>query len=98
MWSSLATRANLDLLDQNYKRWRQNPESADSGRAAFFEGFELGELPERDGAVARPAEGREGSLQSRVDGLVYAYRRLGHTLARLDRLAGRRRATPLLTR
>src|SRR6266566_5158727 len=97
MWSSLATRANLDLLDENYKRWRQNPESVDSGWAAFFEGFELGELPERDGAVARAAEGREGSLQSRVDGLVYAYRTLGHTIARLDPLADRRRENPLLT-
>src|SRR5437867_577371 len=97
MWSSLATRANLDLLDENYRRWRQNPESVDSGWAAFFEGFELGELPERDGAVARDAEGREGSLQSRVDGLVYAYRTLGHTIARLDPLADRRRENPLLT-
>src|SRR5216110_2364302 len=97
MWSSLATRANLDLLDENYKRWRQNPESVDSGWAAFFEGFELGELPERDGAVARAVEGREGSLQSRVDGLVYAYRTLGHTIARLDPLADRRRENPLLT-
>ncbi len=97
MWSSLATRANLDLLDENYRRWRQNPESVDSGWAAFFEGFELGELPERDGAVARAAEGREGSLQSRVDGLVYAYRTLGHTIARLDPLADRRRENPLLT-
>src|SRR5436189_4752623 len=97
MWSSLATRANLDLLDENYERWRQNPESVDSGWAAFFEGFELGELPERDGAVARAAEGRKGSLQSRVDELVYAYRTLGHTIARLDPLADRPRENPLLT-
>jgi len=97
MWSSLATRANLDLLEENYKQWRQNPESVDSGWAAFFEGFELGELPERNGAPAKPAEGRESSLQSRVDGLVYAYRTLGHTIARLDPLADRRRENPLLT-
>ena len=97
MWSSLATRANLDLLEENYRRWRQNPESVDSGWAAFFEGFELGELPERNGAPAKPAEDREGSLQSRVDGLVYAYRTLGHTIARLDPLADKRRENPLLT-
>src|SRR5213082_9837 len=97
MWSSLATRANLDLLEENYRQWRQNPESVDSGWAAFFEGFELGELPERNGAAAKPAEGREGPLQSRVDGLVYAYRTLGHTIARLDPLADRRRENSLLT-
>ncbi len=47
--------------------------------------------------MAKPAEGRESSLQSRVDGLVYAYRTLGHTIARLDPLADRRRENPLLT-
>ncbi len=97
MWSSLSTRANLDLLEENYRQWQQNPESVDSGWAAFFEGFELGELPERNGAPAKPVEGREGSLQSRVDGLVYAYRTLGHTIARLDPLTDRRRENPLLT-
>jgi 2-oxoglutarate dehydrogenase E1 component len=97
MWSSLSTRANLDLLEENYRQWQQNPESVNSGWAAFFEGFELGELPERNGAPAKPVEGREGSLQSRVDGLVYAYRTLGHTIARLDPLTDRRRENPLLT-
>jgi len=97
MWSSLSTRANLDLLEENYRQWQQNPESVDSGWAAFFEGFELGELSERNGAPAKPVEGREGSLQSRVDGLVYAYRTLGHTIARLDPLTDRRRENPLLT-
>jgi 2-oxoglutarate dehydrogenase E1 component len=32
-----------------------------------------------------------------VDGLVYAYRTLGHTIARLDPLTDRRRENPLLT-
>src|SRR3981081_577597 len=45
MRTSIATRANLDLLDENYERWLQNPRSVDSDWAAFFEGFELGNLP-----------------------------------------------------
>jgi len=97
MRTSIAARANLELIEENYRRWRQNPESVDSGWAAFFEGFELGETPERNGAVGKPAEIRESSLQSRVDGLVYAYRTLGHTIARLDPLADKRRDNPLLT-
>src|SRR5438105_117526 len=97
MRSSIATRANLQLIEDNYRRWRQNPESVDSGWADFFEGFELGETPERNGAVVKPAEVRESSLQSRVDGLVYAYRTLGHTIARLDPLLDKRRENPLLT-
>jgi 2-oxoglutarate dehydrogenase E1 component len=56
MRTSIATRANLDLIEENYRRWQQNPESVDSGWAAFFEGFELGETPERNGAVAKAVE------------------------------------------
>src|SRR5438477_4786413 len=97
MRTSIANRANLQLIEDNYRRWRQNPESVDSGWAAFFEGFELGETPERDGAIAKAVEVRESSLQSRVDGLVYAYRTLGHTIARLDPLLDKRRENPLLT-
>src|SRR6185436_2422433 len=49
---------------------------------------------------AAPAEGVAGSeapLQTRVDGLVYAYRTLGHTIARLDPLADQRPQNPLLS-
>src|SRR5919106_647461 len=100
MRSSLATRTNLDLLEENYRRWQLNPEAVDSGWAAFFEGFELGNLPQRNGAAATAApraETRESSLQTRIDGLVYAYRTLGHTIARVNPLAEKRPENPLLT-
>src|SRR5256714_966740 len=97
MRTSIAARANLELIEDNYRRWRQNPESVDSGWAAFFEGFELGETPERNGVVVKPAEVRESSLQSRLDVRVYSYRTLGHTIARLDPLLDKRRENPLLT-
>jgi 2-oxoglutarate dehydrogenase E1 component len=97
MRSSIAARANLDLIEENYTRWQRDPESVDSGWAAFFEGFELGEVPDHDGAVKEAVEVRESSLQSRVDGLVYAYRILGHTIARVNPLAEKRPENPLLT-
>src|SRR5438093_13701912 len=97
MRTSIAARANLDLIEENYRRWRRNPESVDSGWAAFFEGFELGEVPEHDGAVAKPVEVCESSLQSRVDGLVYAYRILAHTIARVNPLAQKRPVNPFLS-
>src|SRR5438876_10170732 len=100
MRTSIAARANLDLIEENYRRWRQNPEAVDSGWSAFFEGFELGNLPQRNGAAvaAAPRVGvREGPLQTRVDGLVYAYRTLGHTIARVNPLADTRPENPLLT-
>src|SRR5438874_1936031 len=99
MRTSIAARANLDLIEENYRRWRQNPESVDSGWSAFFEGFELGNLPQRNGAAATaPRAGvRESPLQTRIDGLVYAYRTLGHTIARVNPLAEKRPENPQLS-
>src|SRR5438552_10206480 len=100
MRPSIATRANLDLLEENYRRWQKNPESVDSGWSAFFEGFELGNLPQRNGAVAGApprAEPREAQLQTRVDGLVYAYRTIGHTIALVNPLAEKRPENSSLT-
>ena len=100
MRPSFATRLNLDLLEENYERWQNDPESVDSSWSAFFEGFELGDLHLLNGAAtaAQPGpEAGESPLQTRVDGLVYAYRTLGHTIARLDPLAKKRPENPLLS-
>src|SRR3954465_4602429 len=95
-----ATRANLDLLEENYQRWQEDPESLDPSWLAFFEGFELGDLQLRNGATVMagaPAEHHEPPPQTRIDGLVYAYRTLGHTIARIDPLADKRPENPLLS-
>src|SRR3989441_11788012 len=97
MRTSIDARANLDLIEENYRRWQENPESVDSGWSAFFEGFELGNLPQRDGAAIAEAEAREAALQTRVDGLVYSYCSLGHTIARVDPLAEKPPQNPLLS-
>src|ERR1700719_3865875 len=100
MRTSIAARANLELIDQNYQRWQQDPASVDPSWAAFFEGFELGNLPQRKGApaVAAPrATVRESPLQTRIDGLGYAYRTLGHTIARGNPLAEKRPENPQLS-
>jgi 2-oxoglutarate dehydrogenase E1 component len=90
MRPSFATRGNLDLIEENYRLWEKNPEAVDTDWRAFFEGFELGNSFSRNGAttVAAPATApADSSLQTRVDGLVYAYRTLGHTIARVNPLA-----------
>jgi 2-oxoglutarate dehydrogenase E1 component len=96
MRTSIDARSNLDLIEENYRRWQKNPESVGSGWSAFFEGFELGNLPQRDGAAMADAEVREAALQTRVDGLIYAYCSVGHTIARIDPLAEKRPQNPLL--
>ncbi len=97
MRPSFATRGNLDLIEENYARWQNNPESVDPGWSAFFEGFELGDLQLRNGATPAAAPATESPLQTRIDGLVYAYRTLGHTIAELNPLADKRPENPLLT-
>ena len=101
MRTTIAARPNLELIEENYRRWQDDPRSVDSSWAAFFEGFELGNLPQRNGA-ATPAtpeapQVRESPLQTRIDGLVYAYRTLGHTIARVNPLAEKRRENQLLS-
>src|SRR5881394_3091157 len=103
MHPSFANRLNLDLLEQNYERWQKDPDSLDSGWSEFFEGFELGNLDGKNGAAveAVPAEARrdlrESPLQTRIDSLVYFYRILGHTIARVNPLAEKRPENPLLS-
>src|SRR2546430_13168053 len=99
MRTTIAARANLELIDQNSAGWQRDPASVDSSWAAFFEGFELGNLPQKNGAAtAAPRKvTRESPLQTRIDGLVYAYRTLGHTIARVNPLADKRPENPSLT-
>jgi 2-oxoglutarate dehydrogenase E1 component len=101
MRPSIATRGNLDLIEQNYRLWEKDPDAVDSGWRAFFEGFELGNLSQKNGATtaaapARP-EASDTSWHTRVDGLIYAYRTLGHTIAHLSPLAEKRPENPLVS-
>ncbi|HEV3410580.1 MAG TPA: 2-oxoglutarate dehydrogenase E1 component [Chthoniobacterales bacterium] len=100
MRPSFATHLNLDILEENYRRWQQDPEAVDSAWSAFFEGFELGNLEKRNGAAAATARPRAGTaedtLSARVDDLVFAYETIGHTIARLNPLADKPPDNPLL--
>jgi 2-oxoglutarate dehydrogenase E1 component len=105
MRPSFATHLNLDVIEENYRRWQENPDALDPSWSAFFEGFELGDLQLKNGAAAlasgseAPARTApaESPLQTRIDGLVYAYRTLGHTVANVNPLADKRPENPLLT-
>src|SRR5262245_49259461 len=96
MRTSIDARANLHVIEEKYRLWQENPDSVDSGWSAFFEGFELGNLPERNGAAEAGVEAREAALQTRVDGLIYAHCSLANTIAPVDPLEDRRPTNPLL--
>ncbi len=92
---------NANLLDTTYEQWKRDPASVDNSWSAFFEGFELGYG--RNGATVKSGDAssalmdeEELPLTTRVEGLVYAYRTLGHTIAKIDPLARVRPEQPLL--
>jgi 2-oxoglutarate dehydrogenase E1 component len=104
MNSSFTARWNEALIDENYEVWRHNPKAVSADWAAFFEGFELGcAKPQKNGAAAPATTAPTGvgiehtSLETRVEGLVYAYRTMGHSIAKLDPLAQVPRENPLLS-
>src|SRR3954452_25058984 len=52
---TVATRANLDVLEAAYQRWRHDPDSVDESWRYFFEGFELwAARPAQSAPDARP--------------------------------------------
>jgi len=110
MRTAVATRIDVKLLEDQYSRWKNNPEAVEPTWSAFFEGFELGLTEKPNGAAANgsaaAANGAAASptprladlpLPTRVEGLVYAYRTIGHTIAKLDPLAEERPEQPLLS-
>jgi 2-oxoglutarate dehydrogenase E1 component len=87
MSPSFATRANLDLLEDYYRRWRENPASVDDRWRAFFEGFELGGT-----GTTGPCD----TAQTGVVRMIFVYRNAGHLCAHLDPLADPPCKHPLL--
>jgi 2-oxoglutarate dehydrogenase E1 component len=91
---TVATRWNLDALEEYYTRWKADPASVDASWRTFFEGYELGlassALPdqaEAGGGAAARLEQQQAHAQAGIVRLVDAYRRLGHFLAHLDPLS-----------
>ncbi len=98
MSQSLSGNWNSELLEENYARWKQDADSVTPEWNAFFEGFELGLTQSEELAEgAHAAVPEDGALERRADSLVYAYRTLGHTVARLDPLAAEIPENPLLS-
>jgi 2-oxoglutarate dehydrogenase E1 component len=83
---------NLELLETYYQRFRQDPSSVDESWRSFFEGFDLG-LSHQPTGRGPEADCR---LQTGIVRLIYAYRDIGHFIARLDPLSDARASHPLL--
>src|SRR6056297_765330 len=100
MSHTIPARANVDLIDQKYAEWKEDPNSVDQNWAMFFEGFELGLSQPVDGPTAPGNEvvgGLDMATRARIVTLVYSYRSLGHTAAWLDPLDEKAPEQPLLS-
>ncbi len=84
---------NADYIDEQYKRWKEDPESVSSDWRYFFKGFEFCD----SGGKKEGACSEETLLaQSRADALIYRYRDMGHLLSCLDPLTACPTDHPLL--
>jgi 2-oxoglutarate dehydrogenase E1 component len=92
--SPVATRWNLDLIEDYYGRWRKDPASVDDSWRIFFEAYDLGREAGRDSTTAGEAGHEAARAAAAVTRLIDAYREYGHYLANLDPLKlGPRRQT-----
>ncbi len=78
-------------LDEQYRRWRQDPAAVGTEWQAFFSGFEFAGPP--TAALAPDRALKEAAVQS----LLYRYRDLGHLLSWTDPLSPRPTEHPQLT-
>ena len=98
MSRSLSGNWNAELLELNYARWKEDADSVSPEWNAFFEGFELGLTQSEELAEGeRAGVPEDAALERRADSLVYNYRTLGHTIARLDPLTPVPPENPLLS-
>ncbi|MBR9980902.1 MAG: 2-oxoglutarate dehydrogenase E1 component [Desulfatitalea sp.] len=81
---------NLNYIDEQYQRYKADPESVGREWRVFFHGFDIG----RDKGV--PATDGDGGLAARVAELIHRYRDIGHLLACMDPLSACPTEHPLL--
>ena len=84
--STVASRPNLEIIEEIYARWQQDPTSVDETWRFFFEGFELGRSGPGNGLPNGGVDPGLVEKQAGVTRLVAAYREIGHYLADLDPL------------
>ena len=65
--STVANRWNLDLIEENHQRWRNDPASVDESWRIFFEGYELGQSGGGPGSRTTPISTPSGRRPTSPD-------------------------------
>jgi 2-oxoglutarate dehydrogenase E1 component len=82
--------SSADYIDQLHALWQQDPTSVSEEWRSFFTGFELAMCPRPCVAADR------ANTQSRVASLIYAYRNIGHLIAKVNPLLDEPTSHPAL--
>ena len=93
---SIPETLNLDYLDEQYQRYKNDPQSVSREWRVFFYGFDVGmqqAAPEKGTQTVSAAD--PGDAQ--VGELILRYRQLGHMLACMDPLSACPTEHPLLS-
>ncbi len=86
---------HLELIESQYRQWKQDPGSVSKDWDFFFQGFDVaaGGMPGPKAEISTAT----ASLQTKVERLVYAYRNIGHILSCMDPLEACPMDHPLLS-
>ena len=86
---------HIDYVENQYRRWKDDPGAVSGDWRFFFEGFELADG--KTAGIGGAADQDYALKQSRVEALIYRYRDLGHLLTCLDPLSACPTEHPLLS-
>ena len=85
---------HIDLIDEMYTKWLAS-DDLDASWKSFFEGFELGtniDVPSENNLKSNSDD-----KQAKFLGLIYAYRAIGHTMAKFNPLLEKPKENPRLS-
>ena len=92
---SYISNADVDALDDLYKKYLADPESVDFGWKKFFEGFEMGQQI-FNGNAKGGVVSEDIVKEINVLNLIKGYRTRGHLFTRTNPVRERRHYTPTL--
>jgi 2-oxoglutarate dehydrogenase E1 component len=87
--------ADPALVEEQYQKFLQNPESVDEGWRQFFDGFEFARKHYPAGPK-QAASGADYPAEFKVINLINAYRQRGHLFTKTNPVRTRRKYTPTL--
>ena len=88
---SYLSNASVDVIDEEYQKYRKDPESVDFGWRKFFEGFEFSQKEYTEEVIPESFQ-----KEFKVINLINAYRQRGHLFTFTNPVRERRKYQPTL--